>query len=107
MAGTVVYADTFIPSKQQLHDCPHIILFSPHAWDPHKVSFPKAKRYLDEEVGSLRLLSAVNSTGGRESSLLPYEDELVFSLDRMNRRISGLKVLELGKPSIDLMEGDQ
>ena len=101
MAGTVVYADTFTPSEQELHDCPHIILSSPHAWDPHKVSFPKAKRSLDEEVGSLRLLSAVNSTGGRDSGLEPYEDELVFSLDRMNRRISGLKVLELVKPSID------
>ena len=106
MAGTVVYADTFTPSEQELHDCPHIILSSPHAWDPHKVLFPKAKRSLDEEVGLLRLLSAVNSTGGRESSLLPYEDELVFSLDRMNRRISGLKVLELGKPSIDPGKSD-
>ena len=42
MAGTVVYAETFTPSDQELHQCPHIILSSPHAWDPQNVFFPRA-----------------------------------------------------------------
>ena len=93
MAGTVVYADTFTPSDQELQDCPHIVLSSAHAWDPHEVSFPKARRSLDEEVGSMRLLNAIDSTGGRDSGLFSDTNDLVFSLDQMNRRISGLKVL--------------
>ena len=106
MAGTVVYADTFTPSDQELQDCPHIVLSSAHAWDPHEVSFPKARRSLDEEVGSMRLLSAIDSTGGRDSGLFSDTNDLVFSLDQMNRRISGLKVLELGKPSVDPGKSD-
>ena len=98
MTGTVVYANTFTPSEQELHHCPHIILSSPHTWDPHNVSFPKARRSLDEEMGSLRFLSAVDSTGEHEN--------LVFSIDQMNRRISSLKTLELGKPSFDPGESD-
>ena len=45
MAGTVVYADTFTPSNKEIHKCPHIILSSPHTWDPHNVSFRVACRY--------------------------------------------------------------
>ena len=101
MAGTFVYADTFTPSDHELHECPHIILSSPQTWDPHKVSFPKAKRTLEEEMGSLRCLSAVDRSGDRVPDLHQEEDDIVFSIDRMNRRISGLKTLELGKPSFD------
>ena len=32
--GTVVYAEKFTPSDQELHQCPHIILASPHACNP-------------------------------------------------------------------------
>ena len=101
MAGTAVYADTFTPSEQELHECPHIILSSPYAWDPHKVSFTKARRTLDEEIGSLRYVSAVGRKGVKVSGLFIEEDDIAFSIDRMNRRISGLKTLELGKPSFD------
>ena len=34
MAVTVVYAETFTPSEQELHQCPYLILSSSHAWYP-------------------------------------------------------------------------
>ena len=39
MKGIVVYAETFTPSEQELHQCPHIILSSPHAWNTQNVVF--------------------------------------------------------------------
>ena len=34
MAGTVVYAEKNTPYEKELHRCPHIILSSPHTWNP-------------------------------------------------------------------------
>ena len=34
MVVTVVYAETFTPSEQELHQCPYLILSSSHAWYP-------------------------------------------------------------------------
>ena len=85
IAGTVVYADTFTPSEHELHECPHIILSSPRVWKPHKVSFPKARRTLEEEMGSLRYVSAVDRKEGKVSDLFIEENDIVFIIDRMNR----------------------
>ena len=98
MAGTVVYADTFTPSDKELHECPHIILSLTHIWDPHNVSFPKLRRTLEEEMGSPCYVSVVDIKGGTESDMFIENDDVVFNIDQMNRRISGLKTLELGKP---------
>ena len=61
--GTIVYEDTFTPSEKELHEYPHIILSSPHTWDPHNVSFPNPRRTLEEEMGSPRYVSAVDRKG--------------------------------------------
>ena len=82
MAGTIVYADTFSPTDQELCECPHIQLSSAHSWDPHHVKFPKSRRTLDEEIGGLRNISTVD---------ISQQDNTVFSLDRIHRRISSLK----------------
>ena len=100
MDGTVIYNLTTTPSSYELHTCPHVVLSSAHTWDPHKVSFPKAKRSLGEEVGSLRLVSTMNSVARGSDAILDHND-LLFSLDRMTRRIATLSTLELVKPSID------
>ena len=106
MAGTVVYADTFTPSDKEIHECPHIILSSTHIWDPHNVSFPKLRRTLEEEMGSHRYVSAVDSKGRTELDMFIENDDAVFSIDWMNRRISRLKTLDLGKPSFDPGKSD-
>jgi len=35
MSGTICSVDTFAPSERELQTCPHIVLSSPHPWDPH------------------------------------------------------------------------
>ena len=39
MDGTLVYADTYTPSNSELNSCPHIVLSSPHPWNPKTVKF--------------------------------------------------------------------
>ena len=48
-----------------------------------------------KEVGSLRLVSTMNSVARVDNVAI------LFSLDRMTRRIATLSTLELVKPSID------
>ena len=100
MAVTVVYAENFTPSEQELHQCPHIILSSSNTWNPQNMVFPRARRTLEEEMGTLRHVSAMNNTGGDIKNEDIIED-MVFSIDKINRKLSSLKRLELGKPRID------
>ena len=51
-------------------------------------------------MGTLRHVSAMDSTGGDIENEDIIED-MVFSIDQINRKISSLKRLELGKPNID------
>ena len=46
----------------------------------------------------MRHMSAIDNTGEaiKNEDIIEY---IVFSIDKMNRRISSLKILELGKPS--------
>ena len=103
--GTVVYAVTFTPSEQELQQCPHIILQLPRAWDPHNVVLHRARRTLEEDMGALRHVSTMYSTGGAIKNEDIIED-VVFSIYQMNSKISLLKILELGKPSIDPGKSD-
>ena len=57
-------------------------------------------------MGSPRYVSAVDSKGGTESDMFIEKDDVVFSIDRMNIRISGLKTLDLGKPRFDQGKSD-
>ena len=105
MAGTVVYAETFTPSEQELHQCPHIILAFPHAWNPQNVVFLRAQITLEEDMVALRHVSAMDSTGGdiENKYIIEY---MVFIIYQINRKISSLKIIELGKPSIDPGKSD-
>ena len=57
-------------------------------------------------MGSPWYVSTVDSKGGTESDTFIEIDDVVFSIDRMNRGISGIKNLELGKSSFDLGKSD-
>ena len=63
ISGTVVYAETFTPSEKELHQFPHIILSSPNAWNPYNVALLRAQRNLEEDMVTLRHVSAMDSTG--------------------------------------------
>ena len=80
MAGTVAYTETFTPSKQELHQCPNIILSSPHVWNPQNVVFPRARRTLEEKMVTLMHVSARDSTGIDIKNKDIIEDVL-FSID--------------------------
>ena len=89
MTRTILYSKIFTPSEQELHQCPHIILSLPHPWEPHNLVLPRVIRTLEEKM----------------STLIHIED-MVFIIDRMNRKISSLKRLELGKPNNDPGKSD-
>ena len=67
--------------------------------------FPRAQRTLEEEMGTLIHVSAMDSTGGDIKNEVIIED-MVFSIDHIKRKISSLKILELGKLSIDPGKSD-
>ena len=105
MAGTVVYAKTFTPSEQELHQCPHITLSSSHTQNPNNVVFHRSQRTLEQEIGTLRHLSPMGSMKGDLENEDIVED-MVFRIDQINRKISSLKRLELGKTRIDPGKSD-
>ena len=91
MSGTICSVDTFAPSERELQTCPHIVLPSPHPWDPHNVIFPKCKRTLDETVGGLRYVSTVISAPNQNYI---EQDETIFDLNKINRKIASMKVTQ-------------
>ena len=80
MAGTVVYAETFTPSEQELHQCPHTILSLPHAWNPQKVVLTRARRTLEQEMGTLIHVIAMDSMRGDIENEYIIEDMVYFLL---------------------------
>ncbi len=75
----------------QMQTCPHIVLSSPHPWDPHNVTFPKCKRTLDETVGGLRYVSTVISAPN-QNYIEQYGS--IFDLNKINRKIASMKVTQ-------------
>mmetsp|Transcript_26056 Transcript_26056/g.39441 ORF Transcript_26056/g.39441 Transcript_26056/m.39441 type:complete len:108 (+) Transcript_26056:49-372(+) len=79
--GTVIYIDTWSLTNKDLNDYPHIILTSPHQWNPSKVQFPCQSEPEIEEFES----RAVNiSMGG------PF---LGTALNTVNRTFNRSKYL--------------
>jgi len=62
MHGTIVCTETRTPTESELNSCPRIVMSSPHAWDPHNVSFPTTNRTLEEEMVQIRGDMGVSST---------------------------------------------
>ena len=48
--GTVIYLDTWTPTDEDLSQFPHIIMTSPHPWNPRDIQFPKTSRRMEEEL---------------------------------------------------------
>ena len=88
ISGTIIYADTHIPSDNELQTCKHIQLSSSYQWNPHNVSFPKSIRCL-EDIVHHRLISVLksqkcNDIVGRRN------DEIIFDFTSAQRRIAGM-----------------
>ena len=102
LEGTIVYANTFTPSDEELRTCPHITLSSEAPWDPQNVSFPDTRGSLEESMNDIRQVNSI-----RSSALLDDEDDddVIFSLDGFARRIASMKkitpVEKVERPDID------
>ena len=59
--GTIIYADTFTPIDSELRDNHHIIMSSPHPWDPTNVEFSNNSRSLEEEITEVRGVNAIET----------------------------------------------
>ena len=61
--GTVIYLDTWTPTYKDLSQFPHIIMTSPHTWNPSKVQFPKTSQRVEEEL-TMRSIASVTTDHG-------------------------------------------
>ena len=84
MCGTIVYNDTHTPSQQELHDCPHIIMSSPHEWDPHNVTFKNHARSFKEEMSQNYNVSTLSRHDVMETC---DDNRDVFNIAQINQRI--------------------
>ena len=50
MKGTVIFEDTYTLSEKELHECPHIVLNSPHEWNPKSVKFCNQAQSFEEKM---------------------------------------------------------
>ena len=88
MAGTIVYFESHSPTENDLRVYPHIVLTSPHSWDPKRVTFPKCTHTLGEMLGDhSRQLSALRQ---HEALHDDNESDVLFSLDKLQLQIASL-----------------
>ena len=109
MFGTIVCANTFTPSDSDLESYPHIIMSSPHPWDPSTVKFPTTAMSMSEfrggsfNVSSLRTYDhsqQIETDGSNDTEL---NDNVLFDFNIIRRRICGMSQndTQLQKPEID------
>ena len=98
MSGTIVCADTFTPSENELQSCPHIQLTSPTPWDPYKVTFHQSSITLDDLMAHKRQVSSTHSSfhsdkvqGGNDDYSKEYHNQL-FNLTSIQRRICSMAI---------------
>ena len=48
--GTTIFVDTWSPTDEDLQSLPHIVMTSPHPWNPHMVQFPQTETSVREEI---------------------------------------------------------
>ena len=100
--GTTIYMDTWAPSTSDLDLYPHIVLTSPHAWNPQIVQFPKISQSEQEEV-EMRSLKAISNVpdysdiangfddmGFSEPEGMdefPYEHDIIMNVGTISHRI--------------------
>ena len=81
--GTTIFANTFTPSEKELNTCPHIVLSSPHEWDPKNVTFPASNITFEEKMYNYNISSIQNDN----YNLNITNDDLLFDLSQINTRI--------------------
>ena len=95
--GTVIYLDTWTPTDEDLCSLPHVIMSSPHPWNPRDVQFPKTSRRVQEDF-AMRLIADVQVVHGDSTDIHNEEnpeEDLVYDIGNITHRIiSSVKVFE-------------
>ena len=106
ISGTIIHFDSHTPTEEELQSCPHIVLTSPHPWDPTSVAFPKCTRSLEEEVGGFQHVSAISTSNmATEPNSLENDNiDIVFSLQGLTRRIASMKYIKNSNEHLQLPE---
>ena len=91
--GTILSAKTRTPTERELQTCEHIVMSSPHDWDPQNVRFPKASRTVEEEISRSVGAVSVDRDDNREDYDSEELDSVLFDIGRMSKRmIASVKV---------------
>jgi hypothetical protein len=74
--GTNIIADTRTPTNQELQTCKHIVLSSPHYWDPQNVRYPEPKHTVEEEMRMHMEQAMVSGVGVKDHKRSDYDTEI-------------------------------
>ena len=99
--GTIIFLETWSPTDHDLNTLPHIVMSSPHPWNPHDIQFPKTSRRVQEEL-AMRSIASVSSVQednlhdiGHKHGLEEDDDydNCIFDIGTMaSRMISSVRV---------------
>ena len=97
--GTTILTDTRTPTQQELDECRHVIMSSPHPWDPHRVQFPEQQCSVEEEfamrnVSTAHVDSVSDSSEGHDDSTVVAPYKLHDIGEVHTRLVSSIRVLE-------------
>ena len=93
----MVYLDTFTPTDNDLCSLPHVVMSSPHPWNPRDVQFPNTPRRVQEDF-AMRSISLVHIAPGELIATCEQEsnyEDCVYDIGNIIHRIvSSVKVFE-------------
>ena len=82
--GTIIYLDTWTPTDEDLSQFHHIIMTSPHPWNPSKVQFPKNSLRVEEELTIRSIASATTDHGMSTIKLMICLTDRIFFISSDN-----------------------
>ena len=108
ISGTIIHFDSHTPTDEELRTCPHVVLTSPHPWDPTSVTFPKCTRSLEEEVGGFRYVSSLSVGHDVPLDDTEFCDRAnVFDLNFMTRTIASMKTISEDSGSGQMLQKNE
>ena len=94
--------DTWTPTDEDLSQFPHIIMTSPHPWNPSEFQSPKTSQRMEEEL-KMRSMESVTTEHGMSTmkidGVLDIEDCINSIRQVSHGIISGIHVL--GAPTVE------
>ena len=73
-AGTTIFFDSWTPTLDDLESLPHVVLSSPHPWNPATVTFPKLSYSMKEELEQRSISDVIVFPNTIEATMQQYDD---------------------------------